>query len=76
MHVTDPRAIAPIEKDLGVFQVNFNEGSNEASNFGIRDDYRLYDKIVNYFPPEPPAKSSLIPLISSGVIVIMFLAFV
>jgi hypothetical protein len=56
--------------------VNFNEGSNEASNFGVRDDFKLFDKITNYFPPEPPAKSSIVPLLSSAFLVFLFVFYV
>jgi hypothetical protein len=56
--------------------VNFNEGSNEATNFGVRDDFKLYDKITNYFPPEPPAKSSIVPLLSSAFLVFLFVFYV
>jgi hypothetical protein len=56
--------------------VNFIEGSNEATNFGVREDFKLYDKITNYFPPEPPTKSSIIPLLSSAFLVFMFVYYV
>jgi hypothetical protein len=29
----------------------------------MRDDYKLLDKITNYFPPEEPEKGAIIPLI-------------
>jgi hypothetical protein len=67
-HVEDPRADKPYVKDLGTFQINFNEGSLDNDNFGIREDFKLYDKITNYFPPEEPAKGALIPLVFSGIL--------
>ena len=65
-----------MEMELGDFQVNFNEGSSDTSNTGIRDDYQLLDVILNYFPPEDEEKSSVIPLIFSCIIAVVFLWFV
>lgn len=75
VHVEDPRAAKPFVKDLGTFQVNFNEGSQDGTNLGIRDDYVLYDLITNYFPPEPPAQSPIIPLAFSGLLLFMFFVY-
>ena len=41
----------------------------------MRDDYRLLDVITNYFPPEPEAPGSVIPMIFSVVLVVGFLIF-
>jgi hypothetical protein len=56
--------------------VNFQDGSVEATNFGVRDDFKLLDKITNYFPPEEEQKGALIPLIFSAIVVGLFLNFV
>ena len=75
MHVEDSRAINQLNINLGTLNVNFNDGSLEATNFGIRDDFKLLDKITNYFPPEEPSKGALIPLLFSAVTVGLFLHF-
>ena len=31
-HVEDQRAVKPFVKDLGILQINFNEGSQEGTN--------------------------------------------
>jgi len=74
-HVQDPRAVKAYVKDLGTVQINFNEGSLDNENFGIREDYRLYDKITNYFPPEEPEKAALIPLVFSALLGLLFFYF-
>lgn len=76
VHIDDPRAVQAHKFDLGILYVNFNEGSAEGSNSRVRDDYRLLDKITNYFPPEEPEKGSLIPLVFSVGIVTLFLYYV
>lgn len=76
VHIDDPRAVKAHKFDLGILYVNFNEGSAEGSNSRVRDDYRLLDKITNYFPPEEPEKGSLIPLVFSVGIVSLFLYYV
>ena len=60
---------------MGIIQINFNEGSQDGNNQGIRDDYQLYDKITNYFPPEPEAKSPIIPLAFCGLLGFMLFTF-
>ena len=62
IHAQDPRAANTFSKYLGTLQINFNEGTTEATNSGVRDDYRLLETITNYFPPEEPAKGAAIPL--------------
>lgn len=74
-HVQDPRAVKSFVKDLGTVQILFNEGSLDNENFGIREDYRLYDKITNYFPPEEPEKAALIPLVFSALLGLVFFYF-
>lgn len=76
LHVRDPRALNSIVKDLGTLQINFNEGTTETTNSGIRDDYKLLDKITNYFPPEEAAKGATIPLVFTVVIVSLLLYFI
>jgi len=61
---------------LGSLVVNFNDGSIEATNFGVRDDFKLLDKITNYFPPEEEPKGALIPLIFSAIMIGYFFNFV
>lgn len=73
--VEDPRAINRFSKDLGTLQVNFNEGSNDANNSGIREDYILFPRITNYFPPEEPPKGAFIPLVFSGIIAACFVTY-
>lgn len=75
LHVTDPRVDEPLVKELGNVQIDFNEGSHDRVYDNVRDDYRLYDHITNYFPPEPEAKGATIPLIFSGILVVGFLVF-
>ena len=75
LHVSDPRADKPIKKKLGVFQINFNEGSQEGTNMGIREDYQLYETITNYFPPEPEAPSPVFPMAFTALILLMFSMF-
>lgn len=75
VHVEDPRAVKSFVKDLGTLQINFNEGSQEGTNMGIRDDYTLYEKITNYFPPEPEPTSPIIPLAFCGLLGFMFFMF-
>jgi hypothetical protein len=72
----DPRSEESFTQVLGDLQINFNEGSSETTNTGERDDFKLYDKITNYFPPEEKSKGALIPLGFTGVIVFMFFIFV
>ena len=47
LHVQDPRAINTFSRELGTLQINFNEGATETTNHGVRDDYKLLDKITN-----------------------------
>ena len=61
---------------MGVLSINFNDGSVEATNFGVRDDFKLLDKITNYFPPEEEPKGALIPLVFSAILGFLFLRFV
>ena len=63
LHVNDPRSVNTFEKELGTLQINFNEGSADARYTAMRDDYKLLDKITNYFPPEEAQKGSIIPII-------------
>ena len=76
LHVEDPRALNKIDLDLGSLIVNFHDGSVEATNFGVRDDFKLLDNITNYFPPEEEQKGALIPMVFSAVVVGLFLHFV
>ena len=76
VHIDDPRALNVHKFDLGILYVNFNEGSNEGTNFGIREDYKLLDKITNYFAPEEPEKSPIVPLAFTVVIISLFLYYV
>jgi len=76
MHVQDQRSVNAFEKELGILQINFNEGSTETRYTGIRDDYKLLDKITNYFPPEEAEKGAIIPLVFTVVISALFLYFV
>merc|ERR1719329_55375 len=64
-----------VVKNLGSFQINFNEGSQEGTNLGVREDYQLYETITNYFPPEPKAASPIFPLAFTGLILLMFAVF-
>jgi hypothetical protein len=73
--VEDMRAVNSFTKDLGTLQINFNEGSNDANNSGLREDYVLFPTITNYFPPEEPPKGAFIPLVFSGIIAVGFLAY-
>lgn len=75
VHCEDPRSLNKVSVDLGILQINFNEGSNEAINDGMREDHKMYDKIVNYFPPEEPEKGAFIPLAFSGAIVFALLVY-
>lgn len=75
VHVDDPRADQAVVKNLGSFQINFNEGSQEGTNLGVRDDYQLYETITNYFPPEPKDPSPVFPLAFTGLILFMFTLF-
>lgn len=75
-HIEDPRAIKSHKFDVGVLYVNFDEGSNEGTNFGVREDYKLLEKITNYFPPEEPEKGATVPLVFTGAIVCLFLYYV
>ena len=61
---------------LGSLNINYNEGSTETNNSGIRDDFKLYEKITNYFPPEEPSKGALIPLVFTSTIGLLFIMFV
>lgn len=58
--------------NLGVLQINFNEGTLDAVNDGVRADYKLYDIITNYFPPEEPAKSPAVPIAFSVILLAAF----
>ena len=42
----------------------------------MREDYKMYEKIVNYFPPEPPAKGATIPVFFSCLLVAGLLVFI
>lgn len=76
LSIQDSRAINDIYKELGIFQINFNEGTTETNNRGERDDYKLLDKITNYFPPEEAEKGATIPLVFTGIIACLFLYFI
>lgn len=71
----DPRTSESFTQVLGNLHINFNEGSTETNNSGERDDFKLYDTITNYFPPEEPEKSAIIPLAFSGMIVFLFVMY-
>ena len=75
VHCEDPRSINKVVVDLGTLQINFNEGTNEALNDGMREDFKMYDKIVNYFPPEEPEKGAFIPLVFSGALGFMLFVY-
>lgn len=75
-HIEDHRALKAHKFDVGILYVNFNEGSNERTNFGVREDYKLLEKITNYFPPEEPEKGPLVPLVFCVAIVSLFLYYV
>lgn len=75
LHVEDSRAVNKIDQNLGTLSINFDDGSVEATNFGIREDFKLLDKITNYFPPEEKQKGAMIPMAFSAVIVGLFLHF-
>jgi len=76
LHVQDPRSVNTFEKELGILQINFNEGSTETRYTGIRDDYKLLDQITNYFPPEEAEKGAIIPIVFSVAISALLLYFV
>jgi|TARA_B110000285_G_C15108125_1_gene609271 hypothetical protein len=75
VRVEDPRAKNSFEQVLGTLQINFNEGSNENTNTGIREDYTMYPVITNYFPPEEPPRGAFIPLLFAGALVGLFSLF-
>ena len=72
----DPRSAQRYDQVVGTLNINFAEGSSETDNSGIRDDFKLYDKITNYFPPEEPPKGALIPFVFTSAIGLLFLMFV
>ena len=72
LHSSDPRASNSLKIKLGSFNVNFMEGSSEGNNLRVRDDYRLFDIINNYFPPEEPEKGAAVPLAFCGVLLAFF----
>ena len=72
VHISDPRALNTHKFDLGVLYVNFNDGKTEGTNSGVREDYKLLEKITNYFPPEEPEKGATVPLVFTVVIVSLF----
>lgn len=76
LHVEDPRAVNKIDLELGSLIVNFHDGSVEATNFGVREDFKLLDLITNYFPPEEEQKGALIPMIFTAIVIGFFLRFV
>ena len=75
LHIDDSRAVESKNMDLGVFQVNFNEGSLEADNLGVRSDFKLLDVITNYFPPEEESKGSVVPFAFCGILGLLFFNF-
>lgn len=75
LHIEDPR-IESYTKDLGSLTIDFNEGSHERVYDGVRDDYKMYDTITNYFPPEPEPMAPVIPMAFSGLMVFALLMFI
>lgn len=75
LHIQDPR-MDSYSKKLGSFTVDFNEGSHSRIYDGQRDDYKMYEKITNYFPPEPEPMSPVIPMAFSGLMVFALLTFI
>mmetsp|Transcript_17492 Transcript_17492/g.29448 ORF Transcript_17492/g.29448 Transcript_17492/m.29448 type:complete len:173 (+) Transcript_17492:1693-2211(+) len=75
LHIEDPRVESPMVVKLGQLTVSFDEGTTEGSNLGIREDFRLFEQIINYFPPEEPAKGALVPLVFCGMLATLFLYF-
>lgn len=61
---------------MGTLQINFNEGSSEAENHGVRDDFKLLETITNYFPPEEAEKGAAIPLAFSAAIIGLLVYYV
>lgn len=74
--IADARALNTVTVDMGTFQINFNEGSSEGDNSGLRDDYQLLDKITNYFPEEQEEKAPFVPLVFSALIGSLLLFYV
>jgi hypothetical protein len=43
---------------------------------GVRQDYKLFENIVNYFPPSEAPKQPTIPLVFCGILVILVVTFI
>ena len=56
--------------------IDFDEGSLDREYNMVREDYKLYDIITNYFPPEPEAKGATIPLVFSGLLTFGLFVFI
>lgn len=71
IHAADFRADQRQVWQLGSIRIWFREGSDEATNEGIREEYKSGAPIVYYFRPDTPekgivvSKSNLIDIIAT-----------
>jgi len=47
---------AVVSKFMKEILIDFDDFSSTAKNHGMREDFQLFDKITNYFPPEEDGK--------------------
>lgn len=62
IHAADFRAEAKQVWALGTIPIWFKEGSDDATNEGIKEEYKPMQIIEHYFRPEAPEKSILVSL--------------
>ena len=71
----DPRAFNSVKHELKEVEVDVSEGSMDRVRDGMRDDHKLLDEITNYFPPEEPQKSPIVPFAVTAVLGFLFLNY-
>jgi hypothetical protein len=60
IHAADFRAEQKQIWALGSIKIWFREGLDEASNEGIKEEYKPSSTIVHYFRPDTPEKSLVV----------------
>lgn len=74
VYLQDPTTNEMLAKKVADLELDF-VGGNKGDNRLGREDFILFDKIINIFDPQPPAKSAIIPLALSAVMIGLFVVY-
>jgi|DEB0MinimDraft_12_1074336.scaffolds.fasta_scaffold49049_1 hypothetical protein len=73
VHCEDSRANNVAFTEENPIEIIIEGGNEDNQNDGIREDFKLFEIITNYFPPEEEQKGFLIPAIFAGALGLLFL---